>query len=313
MENKEYHIRFIISTKAGNVLGKDLQKVILEAFSDSATPDICFTEYQQHGFELAKEWADRWGEDGLVYIAGGDGSMNEVATALIGGKTPMGVLPLGTGNDFTKTLYPWAKTKAERYLKEIISKTANPRVEFVDMIRVNEHYSLNVISMGHDTVVLKKTYDLLKKYPNFKKYAYYLAVVLTVFKKKNYPIRFAFETENGEMFEGAFPVAVSVVCNGKYYGSGFNPAPMAEIDDGLADLIFAENLNVFQFIRLVLKYRKGKHFGSKKMYYARITKGWLESTNGKKFLANYDGEILETDRLEFELLPKVLPLAFLDE
>ena len=56
------------------------------------------------------------------------------------------------------------------------------------------------------------------------------------------------------------------ICNGEYYGGGFNIAPKAELTDGLLDIYYAEKMSKLNMIPIILKLKKGKHEGKRRIH-----------------------------------------------
>ncbi len=304
---KSLKFRFIISTKAGKVSTRGYEDLILQAFAGTEAPDIRLTEYKGHATKLASDWADRWGERGVVYAGGGDGTLNEVAQALAGRSTAMGVIPLGTGNDFARSLYP--DSKHLRIEQDIMPLTATPVIQKIDLLKVNGIMCINAVSMGYDTVVLKRAYEVLKRHPRMGASAYGVAVLTTAFSKKKYPLKYSFTDEHGEKHSGALDSSIAVLGNGGFYGSGFNPAPHALLDDGFGNFLIADSLSMPEFVPLIGKYRKGTHLSHPKIHNYLFTQVLIESTDGQEIPANYDGVIFSAERIAVEVLPKALNFA----
>ena len=316
MDDREaLYIRFVLSTKSGKGMEKNLPQKIREIFARAEAEkgirhkgvDIRMTEYAGHGAELARDWAARYGAEGVVYIGGGDGSVNEAANALAGSGCAMGVLPLGTGNDFARQLYPGLKAKEA--LRRVLPRTPEAELTAIDLLEVNGHYCVNVLSLGYDTVVLKTAYDILEKHPFLGQMAYVLAVLKTIFYVKHYPLHFEMKDEKGEIFSADKIAATAVVGNGGYYGSGFNPSPEADLQDGLGDFLYADNLSFKEFLPLAFQYKKGEHLGHPKIHMMHMTEGLIRSSDGRPIPANYDGEIFQSSEIRLKMHPGKLRFA----
>lgn len=308
----EKEILFIISSKSGEGKKQDRLKLLLEErYQESKGVTIKITEYENHIKDLAKNWASTHGKKGLVYVCGGDGAANEVASVLCSSETSMGLIPLGTGNDFAKTLYGTQRFN-EDFLKTLINKSSNPSFGKIDLLKVNGHISLNLISMGYDTLVLDQAYKNLDFSKKINKLAYPLAVVQTILKKKTYPVRYSFEDSEGNRIQGEKNALLIAMANGQYYGSGFRPAPYAKLDDGLGDFLIADSLNFPEILSLILKYRTGQHLDHNKLLYFKFESGWIESINDVEIMANYDGEIFKDKKFQFKVLKSALSFAFIN-
>ena len=110
--------------------------------------------------------------------------------------------------------------------------------------------------------------------------------------------------ENGESKDIKGDFLISAICNGGFYGSGFNPAPEAKIDDGVLNLLLASKIPFIKFLPMIKKYKEGRHKDSKYIREIEVTSGIIRSKD--KFIANADGEIFKSDEIKFEVLPNAL-------
>lgn len=308
---KTRQCRFIFSTAAGHGMAGRIGRRLVRLSSNmqDRSIDVQLTHYQGHAAELAQDWAKRWGDQGVVYVGGGDGTLNEVANVLAGGDCAMGVLPLGTGNDFAKTVYQ--TRRPERLIKKYIRHAAYPCIQRIDLLKVEDRYGLNVLSIGYDTVVLEEVYRLLKKHPGLRKRAYLLAVLKKLNEKKIFPVRYELTGPEGSK-SGEISAALLAIGNGQFYGSGYRPLPKADIQDGVGDIMFAETMNFREFLHLLSRYRKGEHLGHPRVQYENFTHLHLESIEGEALPANLDGIIFHQKTLDISLEPDCLPFAFVD-
>ncbi len=308
---KDFAIRFIISAKSGSYEDKTLfEKIVKDVFNSYSLPDIQYSRHENHVSDLAKEWATLHGANGIVYIMGGDGAASEVAGALYGTETAMGLIPLGTGNDFARHLYG-TKLLSKTQIIDLVKKTPQPHMGKIDLMRFNGIYSLNVISMGYDTVVLDQAYKFLDKWKGLGSLAYPLAVLRTLFRKKSYRIAYDLENKEGLVMKGETDASLLVLANGAYYGSGFHPTPWAFTDDGLGEFLVAEHLSLTEFLPLINKYKKGTHMPHPKLHAFSFSKGQIRSLEDRPILANYDGRIFEMATMDIEMIPRALNFAFL--
>ncbi len=311
--NSNLKIRFIISSKSGkDDQADDLERAINKAFAEAGceSPNIVITQHEAHITEAASEWAERFGSEGLVYICGGDGALNECASALYQTECSMGLIPTGTGNDFAKTLY---NTRYEsEILDKVIKASTKPHLRKIDLIEINnEEICVNALSLGFDTIILEGAYGVLNKWPKLGKVAYLISVFKNLFARKNFNYKYSFFNNDGKEYSGKIKASVAVMANGQFYGSGFRPAPDAKLDDGLANLLFGENINALDVIKLVNKYKEGTHLSHAKIHSFEFNRGYIESLD-EEVMGNIDGRIFESKRIEFKVLDKQLSFAFLD-
>lgn len=291
-------ILFIINSKAGktefDIKKEDIEETFRKAGRLSEI-EVVNTRYKNHTKYLIDAFDTLKYDEKIVIICGGDGSLNELVNVAYGKDMTLGLIPTGTGNDFAKNF---------DYESFTLNSLLNFKTKKIDLIKVNDFYSINVTSLGFDTQVLKRAYDYLDKNPKLGKKAYGLAVLKSLNKINCENLELKLELVDGSNFEIKGNYLISALCNGGFYGSGFNPAPEAKIDDGVLNLLLADKIPFIRFIPLIKKYKEGRHKESKYINEILVKSGTIKSKN--KFIANADGEIFETDEIKFQVLPKAL-------
>ena len=96
------------------------------------------------------------------------------------------------------------------------------------------------------------------------------------------------------------------ICNGAYYGGGFNIAPKSMLTDGLLDIYYAEEMSKIKMIPLILRLKKGKHEGKRRIHKCRPNHVELEMEEEITF--NVDGEKLTGKKFIIDVLPKAITL-----
>ncbi len=242
-----------------------------------------------------------------ILVVGGDGTFNEVANELYGSQVYLGLIPNGTANDLAKTLYG----KNNNALN-IINKSKNPKPGKIDLIRINQNkYCINITSFGYDTIVLSKAGDILHKHPSFGKSAYGLAVMKTINKVRPKEIEFELVDENGKLEKGKGEFIITAICNGKFYGDGFQPSPEAQVNDGILNLNRLKYVPMRKLVPLIKTYKSGKHTELENISLNnKVTKGRFKSLDKTPLLGNIDGEVQEFDEIEFEVVPKALNFLY---
>lgn len=291
-------ILFIINSKAGktefDIRKEDIEETFRRAGRLSEI-EVVYTKYKNHTKFLIDAFDSLDYDEKIVIICGGDGSLNELVNVAYGKNMTLGLIPTGTGNDFAKNF---------DYSNFNLKSLLNFKTKKIDLIKVNNFYSINVTSLGFDTQVLKRAYDYLDKNPKLGKKAYALSVLNSLNKINCENLELKLKLIDGSNFEIKGDYLISALCNGGFYGSGFNPAPQAKIDDGYLNLLLASKIPLIRFIPLIKKYKEGRHKESKYINEIKVKSGTIKSKN--KFIANADGEIFETKEIRFEVLPKAL-------
>lgn len=168
-----------------------------------------------------------YGEKCRFYACGGDGTISEVldGAARIDG-AEVGVIPIGTGNDFCRSCTP-----AELYfdIEAQINGTAMP----IDAVKYNGKYSANMINIGFDCEVVKEAARIKRKPWVPGGLAYIFALVKTLIRKPG--AAFTLSVDGGKPEH--YSLLLCAVANGPYCGGGFDALPMAELSDGKVNII----------------------------------------------------------------------------
>jgi YegS/Rv2252/BmrU family lipid kinase len=229
----------------------------------------------------------------MVVAAGGDGTVHQVANALIGLGRPMGVLPLGTANDFARTL------GLSGNLDEAVRVIAESAPLPIDVARVNQVYFLNAAHVGLGVETAKRTNPTLKKV--IGPIAYVLAAAQAWLDSDPMPIQICIEDSCLNI-----QAAQLLVGNGRFYGGGNVVAPDATLDDGLLDVyVLSADVSKTELLSLAAAARRGTLGDQPHIMYYRTAR--LSASLVGPVQINVDGEVLGMEgRLEFEVLPRAL-------
>ena len=197
--------------------------------------------------ELARQAAES-GEEYRIYACGGDGTLNEVAAGAAGyPNVAVTVFSGGSGNDFVKL---FSETEPFYHLERLLDAEETT----FDMIRCNDDLSLNICSVGLDARIGTdvSNYKRIPLLSGFRAYA--ASTVVNVIRgiSEHYVIEI-----NGEVIDG--DKTMICICNGRYYGGGFNPVPEADPTDGLMDVLVVEKVSRLQVAQVIGKYKNGKY------------------------------------------------------
>lgn len=293
---------FLISSTAGAsefYFSKGEIEEVYRKYNREDEIEVVETEYKGHLEEIVNDFLNSPYDDKVIISLGGDGSLNEVANLCVGHDVAVGLIPTGTGNDFARNF---------DYKNFIIEDTFDIDIRPIDLIKINDSYCVNVTSLGFDTEVLKTAYDYLEKDKSLGKKAYLFAVRDRIKHLTYQKLTLDLNLVDGSSVHLEDEFLISAICNGGFYGSGFNPAPHARIDDGVLNLVLAYKFPKWKLLPLILKYKNGKHQSSPYLDEFKVLSGTLRSD--KDFLANNDGEIFVDRKIEFEIAPKALSWAY---
>ena len=241
--------------------------------------ELFVTHGPGHATELARAAVEAGAS--AVVAAGGDGTLNEVAQALVGTRVPLGAIPCGSGNDFVKALGIPAD------LEGALDVLARGRIREVDVGAVEAEgagtrYFLNCFGAGIDGQI---ALDYKRMRFLRGELGYLWAAVLEVFRYRGVRARVVAE---GFTYEGK--VALLPLQNGPYAGGGFHVAPGAAPDDGLLDLVVVDDRSIPRRIPLLKRFRDGTYLALPGTRRVRVRE--VEIELGRPLPAHFDGEIL---------------------
>ena len=225
------------------------------------------------------------------YACGGDGTLGEVVNGAVGTDgASVGVIPVGTGNDFIRNF--GSKEDFFDIAAQIEGEPAS-----IDLIKCNDIYSVNMVNIGFDCEVVKRTVKLKKNPLVPSKLAYIVGVVTTLIKKPGLSVDLSFDGKSFEHKE----FLLTTFANGPFCGGGFHSNPHASLSDGKIDILFINNVSRMKFISLVGSYKKGTHLipkNEKIIQNQKAEKIYLRFASTQS--ASVDGELIDFDELCFE-------------
>jgi diacylglycerol kinase (ATP) len=241
--------------------------------------------------------AARHGYD-RIYVAGGDGTLNEVLNGVASipgraGEIELGILPLGTGNDFARALgFPEA-------IETVLDIHARSTPAPVDVGVLNGRYFLNVSGGGFIAAVSDAVDTELKSIAG--KLAYLIGGVQVLLTHE--PVGTTVKWADGQA-SGTLELALHAfaVCNAQQIGGGRLIAPEAVIDDGLLDVCLIEAMPTVEFIALLRRVSSGDHVDDDRVHYFRARD--VDLRFDRLIKVNTDGQVLEADSCEYRVLPR---------
>lgn len=278
---------FIINPAAGKADSTETLRRQIHNLDTEDAVEIYITKGEGDARKKAEKEASA-GDSVHIYACGGDGTANEVLTGIAGhSNCAIGIIPLGSGNDFVKSLEPYTK---EDFLS--FQRMIEGQEKTIDLIECGGKYSMNVFSVGFDAIVAKNV-SKFKKLPFVSgSLAYKLSIFYCLFAQRKHKVKILVD---GVPLEGADykkTTLLAVGGNGKYYGGGFKAAPKAELSDGYIDFVHCKTLSVPKFLSIVGKYKKGEHIDNPKMPFITFKRcKTLEFIAEEPIDINVDGEI----------------------
>ncbi len=295
---------FIVNPAAGK--GKAATQIVpqIEAYFQMH-PEIPFeiytTKAQGDGTAYVESVA-KTGEPVRFYACGGDGTLYEVVNGAY--KYPnvsVGILPLGSGNDFARIF-----GKSDKLLD--IGAQVHAQTRKFDLIDAGGHVAINQCSMGLDAEVCAKQ-AYFKKLPGVGgEFAYTMSLFYCLFRRLN--SEFKIIIDDKKIVEGKMLFALCA--NSRWYGGGYKGAPKAVPDDGKLDFILVrKTVGRLKLAGLVGKYKRGEHLSWNFTEFVRGEKLQILSKNPAA--VNVDGECEYVTESTFRILPAALNVILPDE
>jgi diacylglycerol kinase (ATP) len=294
MEVSKTEVRVICNPSSG---GGTCETDRLRETLGSFEPDWVETGSKDDAVEAAREW-----RDGLLLVAGGDGTINDVINGLGQAGFPesvtLGLLPSGTGNDLAATL---AVPENPDGAKEVIRQN---RVRTLDVARVRsrgigERFFINVATGGIGAEISDANDEEFKS--RWGKLSY-LRASLEVARR--FDVRETMLHLDGkERRVRAVNIAIG---NCRYAGGGWLAAPKANPEDGLLDVVVIEDIDIKEFLTLApTALLKADYLDREGVYATRAREVRVEThPGGLDFTV--DGEVIGDEPAEFVVLPRAL-------
>ena len=281
---------FIVNPIAGGgAAARNFDVVKLKLEDRGIDYDYIFTDRANQSTALAEE-AYKAGERYIVAV-GGDGTINEVASALYKHKDAvMGFCPFGTGNDFARAAgMPTDPTEAAAVIMD-----GKPRP--VDMGMAGDKPFINIGGLGFDVDVVINT----EKYKGrlHGMLPYLIGIMKSMFPLNKVPVRLI---ADGNVIEEK--VLILSIANGTHFGGGMAVCPKASPFDGYFDVCVIKAVSLIKFLALLPLFLKGKHLGKKPIMYFKAKEVAIECERSPMQL---DGELGEFAPAVYRILPGAL-------
>lgn len=275
--------------------GKGDRKAIVKTLRDRLGAVVRMTKRKGDAARFARSAITK----GFDYIiaAGGDGTLNEVinGVAAKAGKIQVGLLPLGTGNDFARTL------ELPSSIDDNIAILLSQQTTAIDLVRIKSdrvRYLVNVSAGGFSGLVNEKLTPEVKDTWGPLAYVRSAAAAL--------PEMHAYRANI--VIDGAERLSIDlhnvIIANGRFVAGGLPVAPEADPRDGLFDVILIRKCSKPEMVFLAAQMLLGKHLASDAIIWRRAAKISIRSR--PKMWFNADGELISNEPAIFQIMPRAL-------
>ena len=261
------------------------------------------TAYPNHAKEIARQAAID-GYD-LVVAMGGDGTVHEVLNGLMeapaGQRPALGVVPTGSGNDFSSAVgVPPDPVKALQRVLE-----ARPRTVDIGCLQIESGpyiYWANAIGLGFDTLVTIHS----RRIPLIHGFAVYFAAVLQTILLHYLPFHVKMKVDDRQLDD---EFIMMVLCNGQREGGGFYVTPAGHPDDGILDYVSVQRISRLRMLMSLPYFMKGTQSALNYVSTGQFHR--LELISDCPLFIHVDGEILagfksNVRKISVEVIPAAL-------
>lgn len=236
------------------------------------------------------------------YACGGDGTISCVISTIAAAGKPnvsVGIIPAGTGNDFIRSLPDPA---LQRSIAAQIGGESSP----IDLIRVQDSYSINMLNIGLDCDAADMASELKKKPLISGSMAYVLGLINRLCKPLGTSLTLTFDDE--ETIHGDY--LLGTIANGRYYGGGWHAAPLSKLDDGLLDVALITKVPRYRFLHIIPSYHSGTYLPHQietgLVTYRQCHKVRIVADTPQNICV--DGDIRSFEDITVEVCPKAIQL-----
>ncbi|MBO7677895.1 MAG: YegS/Rv2252/BmrU family lipid kinase [Erysipelotrichaceae bacterium] len=294
---------FIVNPKAG---AEDNLQLVKRKIAEAGLQDQCdiyVTLSKGNATIFAEEYIKEHPGEEIRFIAcGGDGTICEVFNAAIHKENvSVSVFPCGSGNDFVKVF-----GGPERFMD--IRKIIEAPSRKIDVLKVGDRYSINVVNFGFDTTVAIQVNKDRDRTGKGSKSSYTKGIIkaLITSMKNDFKVY-----ADGELLDTSGVALLCTLGNGQYVGGSFRCSPRAVLDDGLIEVCLVKTISRLKFVQLIKSYTEGTHLDDPKLQniiiYRQAKKVDVEAPEG--FAFSLDGEIVYQNKFSVEIDEKALNLA----
>ena len=289
MRNKK-NILFVVNPFAGHGSKAKIPDLIVKSVDKTKFDfNLTFTEYAGHASEIAKDAKEK-GLDAVISV-GGDGTVNEVASALAYSDTALGIIPGGSGNGLSMHLGIGRNArKALRIIDQFQTKV-------IDTATVNDKFYVNMAGVGIDGLVAYKTKQSTKR--GFRTYLKGALSEAVKYKNQTYKVEI-----DGKVQEGKF-LSINVA-NGSMFGYNFKIAANADTSDGLVDALMVHDAHKMNYIGNAWRFWAGRIHKSKFASLNQVSS--IKVTTFEDSFMHVDGEgyPFGAGELEFKVMKQSL-------
>ena len=288
-------IIFIVNPHAGIGHYKKVSRLLKKRLDLSKYEyELMLTQYKGHGHVLAAEIAQNGGD--IIIAVGGDGTINEIAQALIGKNVALGFIPAGSGNGLAHHL------KIPKRISKAIDIINEGNILKIDTLKINNNACINIAGLGFDGFIA----ELFDRSSRRGFFPYLFCIVKSYFPYK--PVSYYMEEEGKEKEE--HEAMLVSFANSSQWGFNVKISPEASVKDGFVDICLVKKPNFFTMPFHAVALLTGNLHKAKdiiKIY--RLPKCTIYTKDSTAQPCHIDGDPIERqNNVHVEVLPESLQI-----
>lgn len=290
-------ILLFVNPYSGKKNGLQLAKRLAEYIEHFSNYSITKVVSESVGFLSSYIHQNNISNFHILVIIGGDGTMSEVADALLKkgqDYPPVLLLPAGSGNAYNHDI---DNLDFEKSLVKIVSFETS----FIDILELStkntQYFSFNIIGWGLVAQINQKAENLRW----LLGLRYTVAALINIFKNPVFKAKLSLD---GKTIADDF--SFILVSNTKFTGKGMKMAPLASLTDGLVDVVFVKYLSISTLLKVFPKIFSGKHIESKHVNYVQCKEVEIMANESSLVI---DGEIMLETPIKIKVLNNKLKVA----
>lgn len=284
--------KLIANPASGARRSRRISALVVELLGKrNVTFDLEFTTAPKHAAEIALRSCRDF--EAVVAI-GGDGTIHEIAGAMLGCDIPLGVIPAGSGNDLVKSL------GIPNDVPAAVEILLAGRTKMIDAGSINGLCFVNVVGIGFDAAVNHNSHGLT--WPAQGLMRYVVALIKTLGTYQALPLTVTIDGQAATQ-----DLYLLTIGNGTTCGGGFRLTPHARLDDGLLDVTLVKPITVPKLLWHLPKVFQGT-LDRVKQYASMTRTAKLRVECAAPVPVHVDGEVYrgDTTKLDIEILPNAL-------
>lgn len=289
---------FVINGRKDKIATKGIVVKQISELKEHIDYNIYVTEGIGDATRHVRVYCDLHPQEETCFVAcGGDGTINEVASGLVGFEhKTLAILSYGgTGNDFVR-YYP-------EYKFDSIARILDGTDQKIDIMKVNDNYAINICNFGFDSYVCSTANSLSAQGVSDP---YRKGIIKAILIGRFNRIKVV---ADGEKI-GRRRMLLCTLANNSHVGGGFHCAPRSKNNDGLIDLCYVKPMSLLNLVKIMPTYQSGKHFDDKKCLKKMIYRQarHVEVSSHKLIELCLDGEMLPGVKFNIDIMPSAITL-----